>query len=94
MIAIYVRRRIGKTHLVREFYADHFIYNFTGLRNGSRPDQIENFMIELNSVSDKFLKEQPENWLQALNLCEIKFCNDTYTVDADYAKKLRNKESQ
>ena len=29
-----------------------------------------------------------------INLCEIKFYNDTYLIDASYAEKLRNKETQ
>jgi len=47
LIAIYGRRRIGKTHLIREFYSKYFIFSFTGLSEGTRSDQIENFMIEL-----------------------------------------------
>ena len=29
-----------------------------------------------------------------VNLCELKFYNDTCTIDSDYAAKLRNKETQ
>ena len=68
MIAIYGRRRIGKTYLIREFYSKHIVFSFSGLRNGVRPDQIENFMIELNEVTDKFKGKQPQNWLQAFNI--------------------------
>lgn len=68
LIAIYGRRRIGKTHLIREFYSKHFIFSFTGLRNGTRPEQIENFMIELRQSTGLFQGENPKNWLQAFGV--------------------------
>ncbi len=68
LIAIYGRRRIGKTHLIREFYSKNFTFSFTGLSDGTRTDQIENFMIELREVSGKFHEEKPENWLQAFSI--------------------------
>lgn len=68
LIAIYGRRRIGKTYLIREHYSKNIIFSFSGLRNGVRPDQIENFMLELREFSGKFKDEKPENWLQAFNL--------------------------
>jgi len=68
LIAIYGRRRIGKTYLIREYYSRNIIFSFSGLRNGTRPDQIENFMLELNEFTDKFKDEKPENWLQAFNI--------------------------
>jgi AAA+ ATPase superfamily predicted ATPase len=51
LIAIYGRRRIGKTYLIREYYSKNIIFSFSGLRNGTRPDQIENFMLELRDFS-------------------------------------------
>lgn len=69
LIAVYGRRRIGKTYLIREYYKKHIAFSFSGLRNGLRPAQIENFMIELKAVSfGKFNENKPENWLQAFNL--------------------------
>lgn len=68
LIAIYGRRRIGKTYLIKEFYSKNIIFSFSGLRNGTRPDQIENFMLELRGVTDKFQGERPQNWLQAFNI--------------------------
>jgi uncharacterized protein len=68
LIAIYGRRRVGKTYLIREFYSKEIVFSFTGLRNGRRSDQIENFMIELGEVSKEFSDEKPQNWLQAFNV--------------------------
>jgi len=68
LIAVYGRRRIGKTYLIREYYLKNIIFSFSGLRNGTRPDQLENFMLELKEYTDNFKDEEPENWLQAFNI--------------------------
>lgn len=68
LIAVYGRRRVGKTYLIREFYSKEIIFSFTGLKNGRRSDQIENFMIELGEVTNEFVDEKPQNWLQAFNI--------------------------
>ncbi|PCE65780.1 AAA family ATPase [Sediminicola luteus] len=65
LIAVYGRRRIGKTHLIRGFYGKHMVFSFTGLRNASRSDQLENFMIQLRERDNRFDNEVPKNWLQA-----------------------------
>jgi len=68
LIAVYGRRRIGKTYLIREYYSKNILFSFSGLRNGTRPDQIENFMLELQELTIQFKDEKPENWLQAFNV--------------------------
>jgi len=68
LIAIYGRRRIGKTYLIREYYSKHIIFSFSGLRGGSRPEQLENFMIQLGQAAGKDHGNQAENWLQAFTL--------------------------
>jgi AAA+ ATPase superfamily predicted ATPase len=66
LIAVYGRRRIGKTYLIREYYSKNIIFSFSGLRNGTRADQIENFMLELKGAN--FQDKKPDNWLQAFNI--------------------------
>jgi len=58
LIAIYGRRRIGKTYLVRGFFDKQIIFSFTGLSKGKRADQIKNFMLKLNEVTGKFKNEK------------------------------------
>lgn len=82
LIAIYGRRRIGKTYLIREFYSNHFIFRFSGLRNGTRHEQLENFMIELKEKTTKFDQEEPENWLQAFHILK------------KYLKKIRQSKKK
>ncbi|NVK66388.1 MAG: AAA family ATPase [Flavobacteriales bacterium] len=68
LIAVYGRRRIGKTYLIREFFQERIIFSFTGLNGENRPEQIENFMLKLSEVTSRFAKEDlPENWLQAFS---------------------------
>ena len=42
-VAIYGRRRIGKTYLVREMFNDSFAFSHTGLRGGDRKAQLAAF---------------------------------------------------
>jgi hypothetical protein len=68
LIAIYGRRRIGKTYLIREYYSKHIIFKVTGLSSGTRDAQIKNFMLKLSEVTDDFKKEKlPSDWLDAFN---------------------------
>lgn len=72
LVAVYGRRRIGKTYLIREYYKDRIIYSFSGLSSGSRADQIKNFMLKLNEVNPK-VKEQKQaaDWLEAFALFKV-----------------------
>lgn len=67
LIAVYGRRRIGKTHLIREFYRDKGLYlQFTGVQDGPEKEQLANFHDELGSIfQDWATKEIPENWREA-----------------------------
>ena len=68
LIAIYGRRRIGKTYLVRTFFDKQITFSFTGLSNGKRTHQIKNFMLKLNEVTNNFEGEkQPTDWLEAFS---------------------------
>ncbi len=66
LIAVYGRRRVGKTFLVRNTYKDHIVFDVTGLHNGSMSDQIQNFNIELSKKHNSDEGEHSyTNWLQA-----------------------------
>jgi AAA+ ATPase superfamily predicted ATPase len=68
LVAIYGRRRIGKTHLIREFFGNKITFSFTGLSTGKRAYQIKNFILKLNEVTNEFKKEkQPTDWLEAFS---------------------------
>lgn len=70
LIAIYGRRRVGKTFLVREFYNKHLVFEISGLFGGSRKDQLENFKKELQKKVEKNIVSIPTTWLEAFSQLE------------------------
>lgn len=68
LVAVYGRRRVGKTYLVREFFGNRMTFSFTGLSAGNRADQIKNFMLKLGEADPAFRKEKlPADWLEAFS---------------------------
>lgn len=72
-IAIYGRRRVGKTYLVREFCRKHkenfFYFECTGHKNASISTQIDNFCHQIEQAFSIKLKiARPNNWNETLRL--------------------------
>lgn len=65
LIAVYGRRRIGKTYLIREFFENKFVFRFEGLKDGLRETQLKSFMLKLRDFTDDFKEEKPADWLEA-----------------------------
>ncbi|MBQ9251101.1 MAG: ATP-binding protein [Clostridia bacterium] len=63
-IAIYGRRRIGKTFLIRETFEDRFTFQHAGLSNRGKADQLFSFAASLKDV-DYFIEKPLNNWLEA-----------------------------
>lgn len=63
-VAIYGRRRIGKTFLVRQYFADKFDFYATGIYQGSIKDQLRNFGEQLMAKSKRFTTV-PKDWHEA-----------------------------
>jgi AAA+ ATPase superfamily predicted ATPase len=69
LIAIYGRRRIGKTFLVRNFYYKHMIFEFTGIHEASLADQLAGFSDALKeAIGTPLPLVIPVNWQQAFAL--------------------------
>lgn len=75
-LAIYGRRRIGKTYLVKNVYRDHLAFEFTGTQNAVLKNQLFKF---LEKIKERFGENQagrpPDNWYEAFQLlknCLIK----------------------
>ncbi len=63
-IAIYGRRRVGKTFLVRQFYKDKFDFYATGVYGGKLKNQLAEFSRQLEHYSSVH-NEIPDNWFDA-----------------------------
>lgn len=48
LVAMYGRRRIGKTFLVRSVYEKYIRFEFTGVHNASMQDQLEGCKYQTN----------------------------------------------
>ena len=49
-LAVYGRRRVGKTFLIREYFDNQFDFYATGLAKGNTQQQLTNFTIFINEV--------------------------------------------
>lgn len=67
LVAIYGRRRIGKTFLVRNVFEKQMAFEFSGIHNASLDQQLENFGSALSRVVGLPLTK-PANWLQAFTM--------------------------
>jgi hypothetical protein len=72
-LAIYGRRRVGKTYLIRNFFSHVpcLYFETTGLKNGSLRKQLKLFVDKLISTfSIEIPLEMPKNWLDAFHLLQ------------------------
>jgi len=71
LIAVYGRRRVGKTFLIREFYGKHIKFEISGLYQASFSEQLASFHRQLGKVSIQAnRKGLPKNWLHAFYMLE------------------------
>src|SRR5688500_4498459 len=69
LIAVYGRRRVGKTYLVRTFYKNQLVFEFTGIHEASTKEQLENFSLSLQLATKSTIRiATAENWLQAFGM--------------------------
>ena len=94
-VALYGRRRVGKTSLVRYYFKDRFDFYVTGVLDGTKADQEAAFYDAL--IKYGYSGEKPKNWKEALNAlgailekkkkkkrCVI-FIDELPCFDADYS---------
>lgn len=68
-LAIYGRRRIGKTFLIREFFNNKGIYfHLTGIKDATVRKQLRNFVDEFKRVFGYLPTQLPKNWHDAFLL--------------------------
>lgn len=69
-VAVYGRRRVGKTYLVRQTFCERFTFQYTGALNVSNQDQLEEFYNSLLSQGLPDDSSAPKTWFQAFHLLE------------------------
>lgn len=64
-VAVYGRRRIGKTYLIDKMFEDKYDFYMTGIYEGTRKEQLTNFAHQLE-VYSKIEQKVPKDWMEAL----------------------------
>lgn len=65
-IAVYGRRRVGKTYLIKQYFNNKFNFYVTGIYNTGKDEQLKNFYTQLNSLSVKKY-DVKNDWYDAFN---------------------------
>lgn len=78
LVAVYGRRRIGKTYLVKEFFNENFDFYATGIFEGTKKDELTAFCDMLQQKSSKPIPK-------------IKTWMDAFMALRDYLQGLRKK---
>ncbi len=68
MVVVYGRRRVGKTYLVNQVFADAgFAFKLTGLHKAKLKEQLTNFALALREYSSSDSWTIPSSWMEAFN---------------------------
>lgn len=67
-LAVYGRRRIGKTYLIRQVFEKYKVFEGSGLHEKDMAQQLENFCLSLSHTSTTKKTISLKTWLQAFSL--------------------------
>ena len=88
-VAVYGRRRVGKTFLVRQAFHDTLVFELTGMRDGTLTEQLANFTLALSRASAGAFPVEgvPASWQAAFRelsqWCETLPRNQKYVLFFD-----------
>ena len=66
-IAIYGRRRVGKTFLVNQLFKGKMFFSMTGVLDGSKDEQMEAFIDAMQEYSGELIGK-PKTWMEAFRV--------------------------
>jgi uncharacterized protein len=66
-LAVYGRRRVGKTYLIRQHLKDHIVFDFTGVKEAETNRQLINFFDEFVKITGIKKRQTPTSWYDAFN---------------------------
>ena len=65
-VAIYGRRRVGKTYLIQQFFDNRFSFSATGIIDGAKSEELYAFTTSLLTAG--YSGPTPHNWLEAFEI--------------------------
>ena len=69
LVALIGRRRVGKTYLVKQIYAQSIDFELVGLQHSNLSSQIQNFILSVGKQIPNFgINKKPNSWLEAFHL--------------------------
>lgn len=68
LLAVYGRRRVGKTFLIRNTYQKQMAFEFSGIHDATLNQQLENFSEKLSKVSGSLPLAKPATWMEAFKM--------------------------
>jgi hypothetical protein len=66
-VAIYGRRRVGKTFLVNQLFKGRLAFSMTGVLNGTKDEQMEAFIDAMQEYSGELI-DKPKSWMEAFRI--------------------------
>ena len=67
LIAVYGRRRVGKTYLIRETFKGRILFQHSGIYRGTKKEQLSAFYLALLDAGLPRNSPFPQNWMDAFN---------------------------
>jgi len=68
LLAVYGRRRIGKTFLIRNGFSRGIAFEFSGTHNATLSQELESFSLALSNASGGIPLAKPGSWIQAFQM--------------------------
>ncbi|MBR1829926.1 MAG: ATP-binding protein [Atopobiaceae bacterium] len=65
-VAVYGRRRVGKTYLIRQYFKDGFAFYATGIASAKTREQLKAFHAQLHAYGDES-RTIPKDWFEAFS---------------------------